>query len=129
MRVAQRRDDGVLPLRREDRLEPELGDALLPPRLPDRRRRARAAAERARALGVPGAALVVADPPRAGGEERVAHRVERFARHEDDELAVHRRASLAGNVEHMRSPVAAGSDEGGMMNETLAREAVAGLRS
>src|SRR5205085_7771147 len=78
----------VVARRREDGLEPELGDALLPPGLADRRRRAFAAEEGAGARRVPGAARVVADPPGAGLEERVADGVERLLRHEDDELSL-----------------------------------------
>ena len=63
MRLAQGGDDRVLPLRGEDRLEPELGDPLLTPALADRRLGACAAEERACPGRVPGAALVVADPP------------------------------------------------------------------
>src|SRR5207247_1303879 len=65
-----------------------LRDALLPPCLADRRGRALAAEEGAGARGVPGAALVVADPPGAGLEERVADGVERLFGHEDDELSL-----------------------------------------
>ena len=43
-----------------------------------------AAEERARPLRVPGAMLVVADPPGAGVEERLADGVEGLARHEHD---------------------------------------------
>ena len=44
-------------------------------------------AERAGSLGVPGAALVVADPPRARGEERVARRRRALAGDEDTSLS------------------------------------------
>src|SRR5579862_2234373 len=105
MRLAQRRDNGVLPLRREDGLEPELGDALFPSGLSDVGRRARAAEERPRPLGVPGASLVEADLPRTGGEERLAHRVERLARDEDNELPVHAASasSIARSVASSRA--------------------------
>src|SRR5207253_9362710 len=89
MRLAQRADDLVLTLDRIDRLEPELRDALLAPALADRRVRRLAPEERAGALRVPGAALVVADPAGARGEERVANGIERLPRHEHDKLAVH----------------------------------------
>src|SRR5260221_1666840 len=89
MGLAERRDDGGLPFRRKHRLERELGDALLAARLPDRGRRAFAAEERARALGVPGAALVTTDTPCAGFEQRSAHGIECLAGYENDELAVH----------------------------------------
>src|SRR6476659_9785546 len=82
MRLPERSEHLFLPLRREDRLEPELGDAFLAPRPPHVRRSALAAEEGARPLSVEGAALVVADPSGAGGEERLA-------RHEHDKLAVH----------------------------------------
>src|SRR5262245_444578 len=95
MRVAERSDDGFLTLRGKNRLEPELGYALLPPRLPDGGRRTLAAEERACPFCVPRAALVVADPARASAEQRVAHGVERLARHKHDQFAVHRCASLA----------------------------------
>src|SRR2546423_10332012 len=88
MGAAQGRDHLVVARRREDRLEPELRDTLFPARLTDRWRSALAAEERAGARGVPGAALVVADPPGAGLEERVADGVERLLRHEDDELSL-----------------------------------------
>ena len=89
VRARERRHDLVLKLGRKNRLEPELGDPLLAARPPHARRRPLAAEERARALRVPGAALVVADPPGPGLEERVAHVVERLPRDEHDELAVH----------------------------------------
>ena len=53
-------------------------------RLADARRRPLAAEKRAGSLGVPGAALVVADVSRAGLEERGSHPVERLARDEHD---------------------------------------------
>src|SRR6476659_3963969 len=84
MRLAKRRDDSVLPLGRKDSLE-----AVLAPRLADGGRRTLAAEERSRALRVPRAPLVVPGPPRAGGKQRLAQRVERLTRHEDDELAGH----------------------------------------
>jgi hypothetical protein len=76
MGAAQRRDHRVVRLLGEDGLESELCDTLLPPPLADRRVRVRAAEEGAGALGVPGAALVVADAPGARGEEGVSDRVE-----------------------------------------------------
>ena len=68
MRLPERSEHLFLPLRREDRLEPELGDAFLAPRPPHVRRSALAAEEGARPLGVEGAALGVADPSGAGGD-------------------------------------------------------------
>ena len=59
------------------------------PGLADRGIRPLAAEEGAGAVRVPGAALVVADPPGAGGEHRLAHVVQRVTGHEDDELPVH----------------------------------------
>src|SRR3954454_197107 len=84
VRAAQRGDHLVVPVGREDRLEPQLGDALLPPRLADRRIGALAAAERSRPGGVPRAALVLADPSRAGLEEGFTNRIERLARDENN---------------------------------------------
>src|SRR5579862_1951142 len=88
MRAAQRRHDVALAVGREHRLEAELGDTLLHPTLADCRIRALAAEERARALRVPRAPLVVADPSRPRREQRIAHRVQRGGGNEDDELAV-----------------------------------------
>ena len=88
MRRSQCRDHVVLPLLREDRLEPQLSDTLLAPGFPDRRTCSLPAEKRARSLRVPGAPLVVADPARAGLKQRLAHRVECLARDEDDQLAV-----------------------------------------
>jgi hypothetical protein len=84
MRRAQRGDHGVVSFLREDGFEPELGDALLPPALADRRAGAVSAVEGSRAFGVPGAALVVADAAGAGIEERVSDGVEGLRRDEDD---------------------------------------------
>src|SRR5437764_15202539 len=78
-----------VPVRREDGLEPQLGDALLPAGPSHRGVGALTAEERPRPLGVPRAALVVADPPRPGVEERPANGVEGLAGHEDDEFPVH----------------------------------------
>src|SRR5438270_13359936 len=89
MRRAQRRDHLVVPLRRIDRLEPKLRHALLPPRPPDARLRARSAEERARPLRVPRAVLVVADSAGTGAEQRLPDSVEGFPGNEDDELALH----------------------------------------
>jgi hypothetical protein len=88
MRSAQGGDDGVVPLLREDRFEPELRDALLPPALTERRAGAVSAVEGSRAFRVPGAALVVADAAGAGIEQRVADQVEGVGRDEDDQLTV-----------------------------------------
>src|SRR5688572_12484581 len=90
MCIAQRPHDLRLALFRVDGLEPQLGDPLLSPTLPDRRVGALASEERPRPFRVPGAPLVIADPPCAGREERVAYGVERLRRHEHDELPVHR---------------------------------------
>src|SRR5256885_141473 len=79
----------VLQLGWEDRLEPQLGDTLLAARRTDRRARVLAAEEGACALRVPAAPRVLADAPGARGEERLTDGIERFARHEDDELAIH----------------------------------------
>ena len=105
MRSAERGENGVLAFLGEHGLEPQLGDALLPPPLADRGRGVGAALEGACPLGVPGAALVVADSAGPRSEERIANDVERLARDEDDELAVqvrlpmrpplHRRDGLA----------------------------------
>ena len=86
MREPERLEDLLDPVGRNDRLDPELGDVLLPPALPDRRIRLLAAEERARSGRVPGAALVLADPARARLEDRVARRVERLGGHEPHEL-------------------------------------------
>src|SRR5262249_27835927 len=95
MRRAQRAYHLRLVLDRVDGLEPQLRDALLLPALSDRRRRRRASEEGSRALGIPRAALVVADPPSPGCENSVAHRVERVGGDEDDELAPHGRHRIA----------------------------------
>src|SRR5216683_1998760 len=88
MRLAQRCDHFCLPLLREDGLESQLRDALLAPGLAVRRCRSFTAEECPRSLRVPGAVLVLADASGARLEEGSAHRIESFARHEDDELAV-----------------------------------------
>jgi hypothetical protein len=88
MGVPQGRDDVFAPLLGEDRLEPKLVDALLPPTLTDGRAGFPAREERARSSCVPRAALVIADPPRAGGEQGVPHVVQRLARNEHDELLI-----------------------------------------
>src|SRR5262245_43294602 len=90
MRPAQGGNHLVVTVVGEDRLQAELRNALLPPTLADGRRRALAAEERPRALGVPRAALVLADPPGAGREDCVAHRVQSLRRDERHELAAHR---------------------------------------
>src|SRR5689334_1276473 len=89
MRLAQRGDHVVVPLRRIDRLEPQLRDTLLAPGPPHARPRARTAEERPRPFRVPRTVLVIADPDRAGAEQGLPDRVERFPRNEDDELARH----------------------------------------
>ena len=88
MRRSQCRDHLRLQLFGEDRLEPQLGDALLAPGFPDRRARSLPAEERARPLRVPGAMLVLADAPGTRFEEGATNSVERLTRNEDDELAV-----------------------------------------
>ena len=76
MRRSKRGHDGVVELLRVDGLETELGDALLPPALPDARARAFTAAEGPRALRVPRTALVIAYAAGPRGKESVANRVE-----------------------------------------------------
>ena len=88
MRRSERRDHVRLPLFREDRLEPQFGDALLAPGFPDRRARSLPTEKRARPLRVPGTMLVLADAPGTRLEEGTADSVERLTRNEDDELAV-----------------------------------------
>jgi hypothetical protein len=88
MRGSQRCDDFLLPFLWKDRLESQLGDALLTPGLAARWPRSFAAEEGSRSLCVPGTVLVVADASGARLEEGVAHRVESLARYEDDELAI-----------------------------------------
>jgi hypothetical protein len=88
MCTAQCCDHFLLPFFWKDCLEPQLRDALLAPGLTVRRTCAFAAEEGPRSLRVPGAVLVLADTSGARLEEGSAHRVESFARHEDDELAV-----------------------------------------
>ena len=70
-------------------LEAQLRHALLASALAERRIGPLAAEERAGPRRVPGAAFVVADPSGTGGEERLAHGVERLGGDEDDEFAVH----------------------------------------
>src|SRR5206468_10638805 len=65
-------------------------DTLLAPAAPDRRVRTLACEERPRAGGVPRTTRVVADPPAARGEDRVASRLERLPRHEPHELVERR---------------------------------------
>ena len=62
-----------MPLLGIDGLETELGNTLLPPALADRRRRPFAAEVRAGSGRVPGAVLVLADPPGPRVEERRPH--------------------------------------------------------
>jgi len=88
MRGSQCRDHLCLQLFREDRLEPQLGDALLAPGFPDRRARSLPAEKGARPLRVPGAMLVLTDASGTRLEERVSDGVERLAWYEDDELPV-----------------------------------------
>src|SRR5690348_14518173 len=89
MGLAQRRDHLVVPIRRIDRLEPQLRHTLLAPGPPHARLRARTAEERPRPFRVPRTMLVRADPACAGPEQGLPDRVERFPRNEDDELARH----------------------------------------
>jgi len=88
MRRSKCRDHICLPLFREDRLEPQLGDTLLASGFPDRRARPFPAEEGSCPLRVPRAMLVLADSPGARLEEGGADSVERLTRNEDDELAV-----------------------------------------
>ena len=88
MRRTESRDHICLPLFREDRLEPQLGNPLLAPGFPDRRARSLPAEKRARPLRVPGAMLVLTDAPGTRVEEGAADGVERLTRNEDDEFAV-----------------------------------------
>src|ERR1051326_4723654 len=89
MRLAQRSDHIVVPLRRIDRLEPQLRDTLLAPGPPHARLRTRTAEERPRPFRVQTTVPVTADPAGAGAEQGLPDGVERFPRHEDDELARH----------------------------------------
>src|SRR3954468_18101005 len=88
MSLPQRCDHFVLLLLRKDGLEPQLGHALLAACLAECRARSLTTEKGPRALRVPGAVFVVADASGARLEESIAHRVEGFARHEHDELAV-----------------------------------------
>ena len=88
MRSAQRCDHVFLLLLRKDRLESQLRHALLAPGLPEGWVRSLAAEKGPRSLGVPRAVLVFADVSGARRKEGSAYRIESFARHEDDELAV-----------------------------------------
>ena len=73
---------------RDDGLDPQLRERLLPPALAERRRGALAPEERARPRRVPGAALVVADAASTGLEHRRPGFVERLEGHEPDELHI-----------------------------------------
>ena len=86
MRREQRGHDRVGFFRRDDGLDPQLRRPLLLARRADCGLGPFAAEERAGSGGVPGAALVVADPAGSGGEHGVAGRVQRLLRHEPDEL-------------------------------------------
>ena len=88
MRPTQCCDHFFLPFLRKNRLESQLRDALLAPRLAARRTRSLAAEEGPCPLRVPRAVLVLADASGARPEEGIAHRVESLARNEYDELAV-----------------------------------------
>src|SRR4051812_654160 len=88
MRRTQCSDHLCLPLFREDRLEPQLGNTLLAPGFPDCRAGSLSAENRPRPLRVPGTMLVLADASRARLEEGATDSVERLTRNEDDELAV-----------------------------------------
>src|SRR5262245_61162608 len=87
MGAAQRSENLVLTVGGEDGLEPQLEDALLAARFADRWVGPLPAQERPCPDGVPGAALVLADPAGAGVEQGVAYGLQRLARDEDDELA------------------------------------------
>ena len=89
VRLPERAHDVGLALDGIDGLEAKLGHALLATRLADRRIGPLAAEERPRSLGIPRAALVVADPAGARGEDGIADGVERVGRDEDHELPVH----------------------------------------
>src|SRR5207249_7652981 len=80
LRRAKRLHDLDLTLFGKDGLEPQLGDALFAALLSDDGVGALAAEEGARALRVPGAALVLADPARAGrrSEEHTSELQSRF---------------------------------------------------
>ena len=86
MRLDQRRDDVLQPVDRYHRLDPELGNVLLSSPLPDCRIGVPPAEERPGSRGVPGAALVLADPPRARLEDGLACDVERLQGNEPDQL-------------------------------------------
>src|SRR5262245_16693023 len=100
MRCDERAQDVGEPLRRHDGLDAQLGNAFLLPRLAHRRVCAFTAEERPCPGGVPRAALVVANPPGACTEDRVAGRVERILGDEPDELVrLHRRSMAAASAE------------------------------
>src|SRR5581483_9506476 len=86
VRGPQRGEDVREPLGGHDRLDAQLGDALLAAGPAERRARPLPAEEGARPGRVPGAALVRADPPRTGREDGVPGGVERLLRDEPDEL-------------------------------------------
>src|SRR5262245_39873596 len=98
MRGDERCDDVAQPSVRHAGLDAKLLDSLLAARLADRRVRPFAPEERSRPRGVPRAALVVADAPRAGGEHGRARRVELGLRHEPHELVAHGCRYAAGVV-------------------------------
>jgi hypothetical protein len=86
MRCEQRGDDRLDAVAWNDGLDAQLRRPLLLARRADGRLDPFAAQERACSSRVPGAALIVADPARSGGEDGVARRVQRLLRHEPDEL-------------------------------------------
>jgi len=92
-------------IRRDDGLDAQLRDTLLPPPLPDRRIGLVTAQERARSGRVPGAPLVVADPTATGGEDGVAGGVERVLGDEPDELDSGQIASSGAGGRSVESPV------------------------
>src|SRR6476659_2234775 len=86
MRAPECGDDVLEERRRDDGLDPQFRNVLLPPTLADGRRSAFVAEERPRPRRVPGATLVVADPSGACVEHGIASRVERVSGNEPDEL-------------------------------------------
>src|SRR5207248_4176742 len=92
MRLAQRTHGVGGALGRDDGLDAQLRDALLPPDLADRGIGSLAGEKRTGARGVPRAALVVADAARPGREDGVTRRVQCLPRHEPDELVLPRLA-------------------------------------
>jgi hypothetical protein len=84
MGLAERAHDVELAVGGVHRLEAQLGDPLVLSAPADARRRRGPAEDRAGAVGVLGAALVVADPAGAGGKKRFPDVVEGFPGDEDE---------------------------------------------